>query len=247
MFSGMVQVSNQQLTDVSTYRNGMLLGTIGVATDGSLYRFAYSGAVALSIGKVTVGQAIVSNHSNLALDSTSPVAVNSNTLAVVLGGTAITQDQYLDGYAVINDGTGKGQRFRIAGNSAQTSTTGVATIFLYNPVTTLLALADTKVTLEPSRWGLTVVHPGSSGALLCNGVPQSITVPINNYYWSKTRGGASVLSDGIIAKGTGAILTTNAVAGALLTEASTTIVQRVAEAPEATVDTKYYTLLMKVD
>jgi hypothetical protein len=246
MFTGLVQVSNQQLTDVSTYRNGMAVGTIGVARDSSLWRFSLSGAVALATGKVTIAAAITSNHSNLALDSTSNVVVGSYDLTVTLAGTALTQDQYLDGFVTINDGTGKGQRLQIAGCQAQTSTTGAAKIFLVNPIVTALSTSDTKVTLELNKFQNTIVHPGSSSAFYCTGVPQ-VAVAIANYYWSKTRGGASVLSDGIVAKSVNAILTANAVPGALVTEGTSGIVQRVAVAPEATVDAKYYTLNMIVD
>lgn len=247
MFSGLVQVSNQQLNTQSVYKDGMTLGTLGVSRAGDIYRFSQAGASNLAAGKVAVTPAKVSNHTNLALASTSNVAVSSTKITVTLGGTAATQDQYLDGYLEINDGTGVGQSpILIAGNTAQTSTTGTVDIYLATGLVIALSTSDTKASLVPNPWSASIVHPGSASAYFCNGVPQ-VAVTAAYYYWSKTRGQASVLSDGIIAKGAGAQLTTNAVAGALLTEGTSTVVQRVATAPEATVDAKYYPLFMMVD
>lgn len=247
MQTGFVQITNQQLNTASIYRGGMMLGTIGVSRDGGFYRFSQGGAVNLAPGKVTVSPAKVANHTNLSLASTSNIAVNSTKITVTLGGTAATQDQYLDGFLEINDGTGVGQApIQIVGNTAQTSTTGTVDVFIAPGLNTALSLADTKVSLVPSPYGASIVHPGGSSAFYCNGVPQ-LAVTALSYYWSKTQGPASVLSDGVIAKGVGASLTANAVPGALTTEAAGTIVQRVATAPEATVDAKYYTLFMGLE
>ncbi len=246
MFSGYMPISPQQINSISLTASGVLLGTVGVSREGDLYRFTQAGAVNLAAGKVTVTPAKVANHTNLALASTSNTAVGSTKITVTLGGTAATQDQYKDGYALINDGTGVGQKLQIVGNTAQASTSGTVDVFLAPGLTTALAVADTKVSLMPNPWSANIVHPGSASTFFCGGVPQ-IAVTASYYYWSKTRGVASVLSDGVVAKGTGAILTSNAVAGALLTEAAATVVQRVALAPEATVDTKYYGMFMMVD
>lgn len=245
MFSGYMPISPQQINSISTSASGVLLGTVGVARDGDLYRFTQAGAVNLAAGKVTVTPAKVANHTNLALASTSNVAVGSTKITVTLGGTAATQDQYKDGYALINDGTGVGQKLQIVGNTAQSSTTGTVDLLLAPGLTTALAVADTKVSLMPNPWSASIVHPGSSVSFYCNGVPQ-IAVTATYYYWSKTRGLASVLSDGVIAKGAGSILS-DAVAGAVETEVAATVTQRVSLAPEATVDTKYYGQYMMVD
>lgn len=245
MFTGFQQLTTAQINvpGGSVYGNNMRLGTLGVDRQSAIYAWTQAGASNLTQGQVTVSPAKVANHTNLALDAASNIAVGSTKITVDLGGTAATADQYAGGNIVINDGAGKGQTLAIQSTSAQTSTTGAVDVYLVDPVGVALSLSDTKVSLVPNKWSASIVHPGSSSAYFCNGVPE-VPVTASYFYWSKLRGEASVLSDGVIAKGVGAQLTTNAVAGALLTEGASTVVQRVATAPEATVDTKYYELFM---
>lgn len=244
MQSGFVQITNNQLNTTSTFRNGLPLGKIGVARDGSMWRWSLAGAVNLAAGKITITPAAVVNHANLALASTSNIAVGSTQIAVTLGGTAATQDLYLDGFITINDGTGIGQTIQIAGNSAQASTSGVVLVNLTQGLTTALAIADTKVTLSPNLWGSTIIS-ASAVAAFCNGVPQ-VAVPAASYYWSKTQGLASVLQDGPITKGAGGIIS-DAVNGAVEIEVAATVTGRVGLAPELTVTTKYNPFYMTLE
>lgn len=243
MYTGLQQISSQQINSVNAFKDtSSSLGDLAISSDQCIYAYAQAGAVNLAAGKMNVTPAKVANNQNLALDTTSLTAVGSTMLNLVLGGTAVTQNQYIDGYLVVNDGTGVGQEFQIAGNSAQTSTTGVVSVQLTDGLVTALD-STSKVSLMPNAHSNTIVHPGASGAFFSNGMSNA-AVPATYYYWSQVRGMASVLSDGVIAKGAGAILTTNSVPGAVLTEATGTILQRVGIAPEATIDTKYYGIFL---
>lgn len=243
MYTGLQQISSQQINTVSAFKDtSSTLGDLSVGSDQCIYAYSQAGATNLAAGKLNVTPAKVANHTNLAVDTTSPLAVGSTQVNLVLGGTAATQNQYADGYLVVNDGTGVGQEYQIVGNSAQTSTTGVVQVFLTDGLVTAID-STSKVSLMFNQYSTVIVHPGSSSSFFCNGV-SNIAVPATNYYWSQVRGMASVLSDGIIAKGAGAILTANATPGAAFTEAAATILQRVGTAPEATVDTKYYGLFL---
>lgn len=244
MISGYIQIAPSDARTTSATKNGVLLGTKAVTRDGKVYRWSLNGAVALAEGKTTTGVARVANHTNLALASTSSIAVGSTKITVTLGGTAATADQYADGYATINDGAGVGQSFLIVGNSAQASTSGTVDLYLAEPVTVALSVSTTKVTLTPNPNAGVVVTP----AVVTNpivGVP-NVPVAAASYFWAQTRGHASVLSDGIITRGAGAI-PSDAVIGAVEIEVAATVVYRVGVALDATVDAKYYGLSLLVD
>lgn len=245
MISGFLQIAPSDARSTSTTKNGVLLGQKAVTRDGKVYRWSLNGAVALAAGKTNTGVARVANHANLALASTSNIAVGSTKISVTLGGTAATADQYVDGYAVINDGTGVGQSFFLVGNSAQTSTTGTVDLYLAEAVTAALVItSDTKVTLIPNPNALTVVTPAVVTNPI-NGVA-NVAVAASVYYWGQTRGMAGVLSDGVIARGTESI-PSDAVIGAVETRVDATVVKAVSFAPDATVDTKYYPQFLLVD
>ncbi len=245
MISGFLQITPSDARATSTTKNGVLVGSKAITRDSKVYRWTLNGAVALAAGKTTTGVARVANHANLALATTSNIAVGSMKISVTLGGTAATADQYADGYAVINDGTGVGQSFFLVGNSAQTNTTGTCDLFLAEPVTAALVItSDTKVTLIPNPNAGVVVTP----AVVTNpiaGVPNT-AVAASSYFWAQTRGMAGVLSDGVIARGTQSI-PSDAVIGAVETRVDATVVQPVSFVPDATVDAKYYPQYLLVD
>lgn len=244
MISGFLQITPSDARATSTTKNGVLLGSKAITRDGKVYRWSLNGAVALAEGKTNTGVARIANHSNLALASTSNIAVGSTKISVTLGGTAATADQYADGYAVINDGTGVGQSYLIVGNSAQTSTTGTVDLYLAESVTVALVIANTKVTLIPNANAGVVVTP----AVVTNPIAGVANVPVAaaSYFWAQTRGMAGVLSDGVIARGTQGIAS-DAVIGAVETRVDATVVQPISFAPDATVDTKYYPQFLLVD
>lgn len=238
-FTGLRQITTAQIGSQYSTNNDVALGTIGADRRGDLYAWTLNGAVALSAGKAVIAPAKVSNDTNRSLDSTSNVAVGSTKVTVSSAGT-VTADQYAGGFLVVNDGAGVGQTFLITGNSAD-YTGGAAhavDVYIHDSVGILLSTSTSKVALMTNPWANVIVHPGSSVAYQCVGVPQ-MAVTAAYYFWAKVRGMASVLSDGVITKGGDAILTSNAVAGALLAKADDTS-HVVGTAPEATVDTKYY-------
>lgn len=242
MYTGLQQISSQQINTINAFKDtSSSLGDLAIGSDQCIYAYAQAGATNLAAGKINITPAKVANNQNLALDSTSNLVVGSPVITVDLGGTAVTANQYADGYMVVNDGTGVGQEIQIVGNSAQTSTTGAVTVQLTDGLFTALD-STSKISLMPNAHSSTIVAPGSSASFFANGVSQ-VAVTATYYYWSKVRGMASVLSDGIVAKGVGAVLSAS-VAGAVATEATGTLTQRVGTAPEATVDTKYYGIFL---
>lgn len=235
MFTQRVSLTSQDARQVSASQQHKL-GTIAESADGRAFRYSQAGASNLAAGLVNVAPARLANHSNIAV--AVDTAAGARKVTVTLGATAATQDQYKHGYLVVNDGAGVGVAYCITGNAAAASGTS-CDVYLEEAVAISLTAASSKVSLQPSAFSGAIVHPGSSTAFLASG-SNNVAVAAGSYFWSQVRGVASVLSDGVIAKGVESVLTTNAIAGATITRGTNTTVAAVGIAVEATVDTKYY-------
>jgi hypothetical protein len=235
-FAPAAQISSQDVLRTSTTKL-MQLGQVGVTRDGKTYRYAYSGAVALVAGKLTTAKAKVANHTNQAVAAAG--AVGDRTVSVTLGATAATAEQYTDGYIQFLESAGMGQSLQIA-SSPVIASAGTGVLQLADALATAVTTSS-KYSLVYNPWDGTIIS-ASAVALFANGVP-NVAVAINNYYWSQVGGIANVLSDGVIGKASGAIIS-DAVDGAVEVEVAGTVTQRVGWALEATVDTKYYPLML---
>jgi hypothetical protein len=216
------------------------LGTRSQTEDGRVYRYALAGATNLDPGKVTVAAAHAANHVNVAV--AAAVAVGAKSLTATLGATAAAEDLYADGYAVINDAAGEGISYAIETHAAVLSS-GVITATLSEPVKVALTTSS-EVSFIKNPYASVVIAPGAV-AHRAVGVP-NVAITAAYYGWLQTGGDCSVLSDGVIGKGSGAILS-DAVNGALEVEVAGTVTQRVGFAPEATVDTEYRAITLMLD
>jgi hypothetical protein len=233
MFTQRISLSQQDARQVSANQLHKL-GTVAETADGRIFRYASAGAVALVAGAVNVTPAAAANHTNIAV---AAAAVGARQVTVTVGATAVTQDQYKDGFLAVIDVAGQGGLYRITGNAAIASS-GTGVIYLEEAVATALT-ASSKVSLVPSVYGASIVAPGSGTAFFSNGT-NNVAVAASSFYWSQTGGLATVLADATPpTKGTGAILS-SATAGAVSLETATHVGQRIAIAPETAVSAKYY-------
>jgi hypothetical protein len=77
------------------------VGQRGFLDDGRIFYYTRNtGASALDVGKLTVARDPVANHSNLATTTNSLVVGQRNIIvgAITPGATAITADQYAEGW-----------------------------------------------------------------------------------------------------------------------------------------------------
>lgn len=241
-FTGPVQLSAQELNVTNTNKLHKL-GTVGATADGRKYRYTQNGAVALVAGKTINAIAKVANHTTQSVQAAAAVGVY--TVSVTVGATAITADQYTDGYLVIKDTSalGAGTAYRISGHSTISSAGGTVSVFLQEPIVTALTTSSIY-SLVASPWSAVVVAPAAAAEVVV-GVAQ-LAIPASTYFWAQVGGIASVLSDGVISKGAGAIQSASVI-GAATIEATTTVTQRLGWAPEATVDAKYDPLYLQCD
>jgi hypothetical protein len=173
------------------------LGTILELPDGREFKYALAGAVALSPGKIVAAKAPVPNHDMDLVTAVTAVGAQSVTLTV--GATAVTEDQYQDGYLFTNDGTGEGQVYRLAGNDAIDSS-GSGDIHLAENDKIVVALDGTTLSgLAPNPYESVVVTPTT----IVNrtvGVPPTL-IGAAEYGWVQTKGLASVLISGTVVLG----------------------------------------------
>lgn len=234
-FTGPLQIELQGVMSTNTTQQHKL-GARAVTADGREFRYGKAGASDLAPGKLAAAPAVVANHQNLAV-AVAPL-VGDVKVTATLGGTAATADQYKDGYLLCYDSIGVGQAFNVVGNSAQTVTTGNVDVYLADGLAVALTTAS-KVSLENNPYSGAVITNTAVTTDFVVGVPL-VTVPAASFGWFQVRGVAAVLTNGTIAKGSGLIASATT-AGAVDIEAAATITQRVGQALEAGVSTKYST------
>lgn len=217
-----------------------VLGQIAETPDGRVYQYTRAGAANLAAGLLTQTSATTAND----ITQTGTVnAIGSTSITYTVGATAVTQDQFAGGYFAVTVGPGQNV-YRILGNTAVASAGGSITVAIGDTGLTVATSTASKFTLMPHPAADSVVTPGSGNALPCNGVP-NIAVTATYYYWSQVGGYAAVLSDGAITKAVGAV-TSLSVSGAAAIETTSTIAQRIGYAPELTVTTAYWPLVLTV-
>lgn len=159
-------------------------------------RYAKAGAVALSPGKACSMVGVQSNH--IEREGTVAAAIGDTEVSVAVGATAVTVDQYKDGFLQINKGTGIGHSYEIDTNTA-CGTSGTTIVTLKDPIqVALLGTSSTEISLIPNPWNGTVIQ--ATEATGSAGIPLK-DVPINCYYWSQTGGLGIVLAKGTDAMG----------------------------------------------
>ena len=191
MTVGSMQMSLAQPINTISATKKHKLGMLYVDALGRKYRYAKAGATALAAGELTAAPAVTAHHKDASVAAATPIG--ATTVSVTVGATAVTADYYADGYLQVNDGTGEGHCYAIAGNSAcDASTTTV--VKLYEPIrVALVASATSEVTLVPSPYSGTVIS--ATPEAFCTGVTP-LVVTAAYYYWTQTGGPCVCLAGG---------------------------------------------------
>lgn len=169
-------------------------GTLRVEADGRKFRYGKAGA-AITVGKNCSGAAAVANHINC---SVAAAAVGDTQVSVTVGGTAVTADQYADGFLQINDETGEGYQYTIVSNTA-CDASGVTIVQLTDPIqVALVAAGSSQASLIPNLWSSVITQASE------NSMPAGVTVRgmTSGYYgWFQTGGLGVYLASGTPAVG----------------------------------------------
>ena len=122
-------------------------GTRMVLPDSRVYYYGQTDG-AQTAGAICQSAVGVANHDmDLAVNTAS---ASDKSLSVTVGGTAVTEDQYAEGYVYVNDGTGEGHIYKIRQHDAIDSSgsgtinlmdgDGIATAFVAAILKTMLPI-----------------------------------------------------------------------------------------------------------
>lgn len=238
MSTGFISIYESDIRTTSTVK-GHDLGTLGQTPDGRKFRYARAGGVDLDPGKLVVAATQVGDNVNLAVAAAA--AVGDKSVTVTLGNTAVTADQYADGYLVMNDAAGEAIAYRIKSHPAALATTALV-VSLVEPIKVALTTAsEASLVLNPYA---DVVISVTDQADMPVGVP-NVTVDDADYFWCQTGGVVAVLADEAVTAGL-ALTTGTGVAGAV--EALDAAGEfQIGVALQALVDTEYRAAYLTID
>lgn len=242
MSTGRQRVTAQALREINVNQKHEL-GQLSEDRNGSVYVYGKAGASALGAGKLSVAEAIVSDHTTMSAQAAA--AIGATQIKVTLGATAATADQYTDGFAVISDGTGKGIMYQIAAHGAAALSTTL-TMNLYDPLTVALVATTSKVSLIKNPAKDVIESTTLSKAV---GVP-NVAVTAAYFGWLQKTGPASVLADGTPGKGK-IVVQSDGTAGAVeaftdSTAGATDLAEPIGIANETLVTTKYHAVSLRI-
>lgn len=218
------------------------LGTLRILRDGRKFRYVKADGTGLGAGKACVAPAAVANHINLAVPAAS--AIGATQLSITVGATAVTADQYAEGFLQVNDATGEGYQYKIVGNTA-CDASGTTVVQLEEPIRVALVASTSEVSLLANMYkavGHTTTEENVPVGVAC------CAIAANYYGWVQTGGQAIALISGTPA--VGSMLTLGAASGSLIAiNATLDIDQPICAQMLATagVDTEYKPVKLLID
>lgn len=235
MESGVRQLTASDL-NVLTPTKQEAYGTLGATADGRMFRYVgFGGTSTIIPGQLNVSAALVAGYQGLAITAvgtggqTAANLLNTSPQIIITNGaTAITQDQFAEGYIEIKQtsGTNNGPiLYKVKGNTLA-GASATFTVFLdgrepLRNAQTLVAGTDVvNLVANPfSAVGPSTTLNAAAGFNILQ-VPNSAT--LTNYGWVQCVGPALVTNDaaGTLAVGTG-FAQSGTVAGAVVAAGAT--------------------------
>ncbi len=199
-FPGSVLLNQGQIYKQTSDKR-MPLGTRGYTKDGRVFRYARSGATAITIGSLCQGIVIDANLDMdiIMADSTDwGVPTTSDTKIYLSTDQSITTaNTYADGYLFVTDGTGEGQMVQIKSNEGTTSAAGPETaprLDLFEDGTLQTALdTSSEVGLARNIYDAVISAIDAAPTAIPVGVAP-VTTSGNYYFWIQTWGPCPVIT-----------------------------------------------------
>lgn len=242
MFTSGKAIAAQDVREISVVQKEAL-GSVGATRDGRVYVYGQAGASDITRGQLAVAEAVVANHTNQTFGATA--AVGADEVVLNIGATAVTADQYADGYLVANDAAGEGVLYQIQSNSAASASASVR-IKLYEPLVAAVTVSVSEGSLIKNPAKTVIASTTLSKSV---GVANT-TVTAAYFGWFQTGGYAAVLADGTPAKGTN-VVQSNGTAGSVeamtdSTTLATDIQEIVGVTLETAVSTEHRAVFLKI-
>jgi len=195
MLTGGFQLSNQAIRQTSAIQKAPL-GAVGVSRSGSVFRYAKAGAADLVIANALVAADPVANHQSCAV--VAAVAAGERVVQITLGATASTLNQYKDGFLTIEDGTGEGYTYQIAGNTVGNASN--IYVYLVDPIELALD-TTTEASLDYNLYANVVISAIDQADAPAGLAHKAVDTSEEPYFWAQTGGHATIWSDEVIAAG----------------------------------------------
>jgi len=186
------------------------LGMVRPVSDNRTFVYTKAGSVDLAAGKMCQAAAPVADHLNQLVKANA--AVGDKEVVMAIGATALTANQYHEGWLHVNDATGEGFVYKIRGHKAYAASATDVKILLYDGIRKALVADVSEVTLTRNRYDSVILMPTAPSSSPV-GVPP-IDVPAGRYFWLQLAGASVCLADGTLIVGTPCV-TSDIVSGAV--------------------------------
>lgn len=200
MDTGVRQLKEQDLNTWSTTKQ-VEFGAVGATEDGRTFRYVSLGGtstvapgliMSAAVSKANA-QALVITAAGTGGQVTANLALGSQTLVLTNSSTAVTQDEFAEGFLEISQTSGSNEgpiSYRIKGNSAAAASTGYIVVSLAEP------LRNPEVLVAGTDTGSVWISPFSGViATTTANVPIGVTVTqavnsstVTNYGWVQSKG-----------------------------------------------------------
>jgi len=217
------------------------IGTRMQLADGRVFYYALAGGT-IAVGKLCTSKAAQANH--IEETGLGTAAVGATSVIVTVGATAVTANEYAEGWLYANLSDGLGYHYKIKSHTSASSA-GNVTVTLYDPIQ-VATTASTEFSFRYNPfYGVTVQATITTN--MCGIFPRAVTSAY--YAWCQTWGPAVCLSGDTAAAGTIiAAHTTDGAVGALTTATEDTVIteQAVGFMCEAGVTSDYKAVILQI-
>jgi len=172
----------------------------------SVWVYAQMGPTVGVAGSLYQSEAVTANWNSKTVDTAR--AVGATQISATIGGTATVQDEFDEGYVVIEDDAGEGHLYHIArawkagDSNAQADGSAVQTVNLISGESVQVALTtSTTLSFFKNKLDEVIVHPSPPTAAVVGVAMKAVTA--SYYCWLQVRGPASVKADGTLVAGRG--------------------------------------------
>lgn len=203
--------------DIGTVRENL--------ADNTKYIYSRAGASAIAAGVLTQSALPIASaaHTNKVVKAAA--AIGAKQVKMLIGGTAITADQYAGGKLLVNDATGEKYAYKIKGHGAYSASSAAVIINLADddPIQVALVASTSEVSLIKNQNNGVIINPVTATATPCGITPIAVTA--NYYFWAQVKGPAAVLANGTLAMTSGVVASSGSgsVAGAVMPQAAGTV------------------------
>jgi len=191
---------SQGLTEVSATKRAMA-GQYRLLPDGRAFRYGKSAGAIVAGSACTMAEAVADHFAQVQTGYTNAVGSTTVSVLVTGAGTAVTANQYDDGYLQMYDGAAGtvGRQYQIDSHTTGASSSVAITVQLRDPLVVATIATDT-FSLIPNPWSLVIENAGTKEKNFA-GVAMAAASGAGYWLWFQTHGPAIVKGEATPAVG----------------------------------------------